>query len=62
MYRMNRLYNIYLCKEKEYQQLFVTFVLPSSGIILKIYYKLCGLWQMRSLDGMTNVAKYCKLV
>jgi len=34
---------------------FVTFILPSSGLTLAIYYTLCGLCQMKPLDGVMYV-------
>ena len=46
--------HIYLCDEDENWQLFVSFVLPSSGIILTIYYTLYGLCKIRPLDGSTH--------
>ena len=36
---------------------FVEYVLPSSGIILAIHYTLCGLCQIRPLDGMMYATK-----
>jgi len=42
--------------------IFVAFVLPSSGIKLGIYHNLYGLCQLRPLDSRTNVTKMLLII
>ena len=60
LYIINRERYIYLCIEAE--QLYDAFVLPSSGIILVIYYTLYRLCQIRPLPGKTNETKINKII